>query len=228
MKKYQYKYNTFYNEDETSFYLLGAFMTDGCVQSNGKETSWKISISSKDEDWLDLIRRQICQELPIKQGNHVKVISITDKKIGEWFIKYGCVPKKSLILEYPNILDKYFPDFLRGCIDGDGSISQRENKKNHKPIYSCYLCSANILFLQRISEKLHKLNINNSVCKVTKKPCFIDKRMIVPRNNHYRLTFGSKATYKLMQLLYYSDHKLSMPRKLNKAKKIIEYYSNLE
>jgi len=49
MTKYKYNLQTLYNENEKSYYLLGAFMTDGCVQRNEK-SSWNVSISSKDVD----------------------------------------------------------------------------------------------------------------------------------------------------------------------------------
>jgi hypothetical protein len=202
-------------------------MTDGCIQVNGK-SSWIITLSSKDEDWLQLVREYICPEMKMGQGNQVKLLSITDKKIGEWFISKGCIPRKSTILEYPDVPQQYFSDFLRGCIDGDGSISQKINKKNGKIIYSSYLCSAREEFLIPMSNILKSLGIKNSICEITKKPCLINGRMVTPKSKHYRMTFGSRATYQLVQLLYYSNHKLSMPRKMNKAIEIINHYQNLE
>lgn len=158
---------------EILYYLLGAFITDGCITVNGRRnktySSWISSIISQDADWVELIRNVICPQLPFKNyGNGGYVLQITNKTTGEWFIKHGCVPRKSLIVEYPVVPEQYFPDFLRGCIDGDGSISSSINKKTGKIIYKSYLCSASFNFLFKISCKLHALEIKNSICQVHK------------------------------------------------------------
>lgn len=226
MIRYNYNHNIFYNEDDISYYILGAFMTDGCIQINGK-SSWIITLSSKDEDWLQLIRQFICPEMKIGQGNKVKVLNITNKEIGNWFISKGCVPRKSMIIEVPILPEKYMPDFLRGCWDGDGCISSFKKKSNNKIIYSSYLCSASLIFLEKIASFLKNKEINCSICKVNKKACQINNRNIIPQNAHYRLSLGSIASYKLVSLLYYPNHKLSMPRKNNKAKEIIKLNQTL-
>jgi hypothetical protein len=227
MTKYNYNYDTFYNEDDVSYYLLGAYMTDGCVQINGK-SSWITTISSKDENWLQLIREYICPDIKIRQGNQVKLFSISNKEIGGWFISNGCVPRKSAILECPDVPSKYLPDFLRGCWDGDGSISFYTKKSNNKIIYSSYLCSASFLFLEKISAILIENGINNSICETSKQNCKINGRIVVAKHNQYRITLGGRATYKLVKLLYYPNHKLSLPRKKERANTIINYYQTLE
>lgn len=225
MTKYNYNHDTFNKENDISFYLLGAYMTDGCIQVNGK-SSWIITLSSKDEDWLQLIREHICSEMKMCQGNQVKLLTITNKKIGEWFINWGCVPRKSTIVQLPQIPIKYMPDFLRGCWDGDGCISSYKNK-NGKIIYSSYLCSASQIFLKEIALYLKEQKINCSICEINKKPCQINGRNIIPQNSHYRLCLGGKATHQLVELLYYPKHNLSMPRKLKKSNEVIIHYQNL-
>jgi intein-encoded DNA endonuclease-like protein len=225
MTKYNYNRNAFLNEDGLSYYLLGAYMTDGCVQVNGK-SSWIITLSSKDNDWLQLIRQNICPEMKMGQGNQVKVLAITDKQIGDWFISKGCVPRKSTILRFPDIPKLYIADFIRGCWDGDGCISSYK-KANGQTAYSSYLCSASKPFLEVVSEHLKNNNINCSICAVNKKPCKINGREVIPQHPHYRLCLGGRATYRLVQLLYYPKHTLSMPRKMDKANTVIEYYQNL-
>ena len=43
--------------------------------------------------------------------------------------KYGIVPRKSLILKFPNnISDEMLPHIIRGYFDGDGSISCYKRK----------------------------------------------------------------------------------------------------
>lgn len=213
MKRYDCNYDVFYNEDDISYYLLGAWMTDGCIQPNGKKngmySSWIETLSSKDEDWLCSIRNLICQELPIHQGNQVKVLTLCSKQLGEWFISKGCVPRKSLTLQFPTIPDRYLPDFLRGCLDGDGSIGFYPEKNK----VGCYLCSASKPFLQSIHLLLDTKNIHHSFFEVQKKDSIINGRRVRAVNKHYRISLGQWGTYELLNLLYYPDHRLSMARK---------------
>ena len=203
-------------------------MADGCITKNGKY-SWGSSLISQDLDWMKLIRDYICPELPIRNyDNGGNVLMITNKLIGEWFVAHGCVPRKSLVVEVPNIPQKNVPDFLRGCWDGDGCITSYTCKKTGKIKYTCYLCSGSRKFLKGISQILTSQDINNSICEVRKKECVINGRTVKPQHPHYRLALGMRATYKLVQWLYYPNHKISMPRKMKRAQEIIAYYQNLE
>lgn len=73
------------------------------------------------------------------KGNNVKTDSyrcrwcIGNKHLWETLNSYGCTPKKSLTLKFPNV--NIFSDvslirhFIRGYFDGDGSISTKETSK---------------------------------------------------------------------------------------------------
>ena len=220
MTKYNYNKNCFYNEDALSYYLLGAFMTDGCIQPNGtNKTSWQISLSSKDEDWLHNIKSFICPELKISNGNQVKVIRICSKDIGNWFIQKGCVPNKSAILTFPTIPEQYIYDFLRGCFDGDGSLTLYKIKGS--PATRSYIVTISDSFAKSLHNTLLKLNIKNSLNQVIKKPTLIGNRTVHQKHIQYRINLGSKSTIKLLKLMYYPNHLLSLPRKYELAKKII-------
>lgn len=207
-------------------YILGAFITDGCITKNGKY-SWTCSLISQDLDWMELVRDFICPDLTIKNYNNGgNVLWITNKNIAEWFMKNNCIPRKSMIVKTPDIPIKNMPDFLRGCWDGDGCISSY-TKRNGSITYSSYLCSASHIFLKETASFLKKNNIACSICEVNKKSCQINGRDVIPQNPHYRLCLGSRATYQLVKLLYYPNHKISMPRKLQKANDVIAHYQNL-
>lgn len=221
MTKYKYNENVFYNEDDISYYLLGAFMTDGCVQTNGK-FSWISSISSKDEDWIINMRNIICPELKICQGNKVKLINICSKNIGEWFISKGCVPKKSAILKFPNVPDKFMADFLRGVFDGDGSLSLYKNKKNNKNMTRSYILTISYDFAKSIHDYLSSINIKNSLNAINKPPTKIGDRIVIAKHIQYRVNLGNKSTCKLLQFMYYDNHKISLPRKSQLANKTIK------
>lgn len=218
--KHTYNITTFTNENEISYYLLGAFMTDGCIQSNNgirkNSNSWMASISSKDLDWIEIIRDHICPTLPIHKTYNK--LSITNTEISKWFISKGCVPKKSLILDFPKVPDKFISDFIRGCLDGDGSFSGYKNKRSA----SAYICSASKDFLLGIQTALKKFDIHGSIHKINKKSCKIGSRVVIPKHDHFRLIFSTKQVFKLLMFIYFPEHKISMPRKNQKANEILK------
>lgn len=118
----KYNLQTFYNEDNISYYLLGAFMSDGCVYKRKNRPNSKIvTLTSKDKDWLELINNIICPDKPIlKHGKNCYRLMYMSSDLGTWLESKGCSSAKSLTLQFPNIPSKYLSDFIRGCWDGDG------------------------------------------------------------------------------------------------------------
>src|ERR1035441_82018 len=122
--KYNYNIESLTREDDLSYYLLGAFITDGCVKVL-KDYKYA-TITSKDEDWLKQIRDILCPEKPIHQRKNnlrnIYILNINNTLMCDWLIAHNCVPAKSRMVELPDIPKQYLPDFIRGCMDGDGSL----------------------------------------------------------------------------------------------------------
>jgi hypothetical protein len=215
-----YNLKTFQNEDDISYYLLGAFITDGCVSV--LPTKKQAILASKDEDWISLIRDFICPEMPIKHQNNCSKIVICNTKIADWLISKECVPHKSLTVKFPNIPEKYIPDFIRGCIDGDGTLGMYKN------VVKCKLGSGSFIFLEKLHNILLSKNIPNNFYKrnqpLTSK---IGNRTIFRSGPHYDLQLAAKSARTFLSWIYYPNHKLSMPRKSALAKIAINQYNNL-
>ncbi len=115
--KYNYNFSVFNNEDDISYYLLGAFITDGCVYINNinkKSINYAIQLSSCDIDWLNDIKNIIGVNLKLhKFKDNYYGIRIIRNEIAQWFINHGCLPRKTLNVKLPIIPNKYMPDFLR-------------------------------------------------------------------------------------------------------------------
>jgi hypothetical protein len=229
MQKYTYNLDVFYREDAISFYLLGALITDGCVQKNngGK----RVRFTSADIDWLSSIRDIICPELPIRQYNGAGVIQMDCTPLANWCIEHQCTMKKSLNVRFPNLPSKYLPDFIRGCIDGDGSITHGNYKTTNRygseyyyECFNCYICGSSFDFLSKMKEELQSAGLSSSLSKINKSSHNFHGRIITPKHPHYRITFGGKTCYKLLNWAYYPDHELSMTRKALKAQEAITHY----
>lgn len=68
-------------------------------------------------------------------------VTVTDKHFKEQLIKLGCVPNKSLILQFPEFLINDINlryHFIRGYVDGDGCISFTKTGRLHLQIIGTY------------------------------------------------------------------------------------------
>ena len=224
MRKYTYNLDVFCKENDISYYLLGAFMTDGCVKIYPKRKL--VNLTSKDYDWLEIIRDLICPELPIKKDNRYNVyrLDIYSTELGNILISKGCTNNKSFTLQFPQVPEKYLFDFVRGCVDGDGCISQSTyTRKESGRTYLhnvCYLCSSSEAFIRKFYEIFHTDEINCSLKEQSNKG-----RKILFTKPHYRVTFSNSNSKRFLEKVYYPNHILSMPRKKLLAEKIINSYN---
>jgi len=222
--KYNYTPEILYKKENESYYILGAFITDGCVYKNGK-TSYACQLTSKDYDWLKSISVLLGTNLKLhKFKKNYFGIRITRNEIAKWFINQGCAIRKTYNISLPKISDIYFSDFLRGCIDGDGTLGTYYHGKTTKR--SCQLISASLEFLKQIQEKITSLNIKSTITNRGKQNSTINGKKIIAQVNSYSLNFYGTNCYKLLKFIYYSNHTLSLERKNNLAKEIIDYYES--
>lgn len=235
-KKYNDNCDVFLNEDAVSYYLLGAYMTDGCVSSKANS----VSLCSKDKDWLEAIRNLICKDRPLEKDKNSNcwTFKIYEVKIIDWLKSKGCTSRKSLNLKFPKVPKKYLPDFIRGVIDGDGSISydkykrtlyKRSGEKYLFDYYSvtCTLTSASESFVNSFMDMLNKKDIGHCVrVRLPGRKSKCKSQIIQSKNPCWTISCGHGSALKLLAWIYYPDHCLSMPRKYKKAKQIFKHYNN--
>lgn len=227
ISSYSYDISTFFSYDEISYYILGAFITDGHINYNKKTYSYSAVLTSKDFDWLNSINQYICPDKPIiknKQFN-AYLLHISNKKITEWFINNGCNPCKSLSIKFPDVPEKYLKDFIRGCFDGDGCLCIYNTKKDKKIKYYSYISSASEEFILTFKEKLKLLGIESTINKCKLCNGNINGRIIHAKNNLFRLHLNQYNSYKLAKIVYYNNC-LSLSRKQCKAENIVSIYEN--
>lgn len=143
-KKYSCDIDYFSNIDTPEkAYWLGFIFADGFIGKNNSSERFGISLSKVDEEHLYKFKNAINSTHPIrtyKVSNGYKVgvdycrIIIAEKKIVDDLIKQGCVYHKTDILEPPNIPKILRRHWIRGYMDGDGSIIVHNTK--HGDAYS--------------------------------------------------------------------------------------------
>lgn len=226
LRKYNYDTTIFTNENAISYYLLGAYMTDGSIHINVAKNAHSASLSSNDKDWLEDIKNIISPLKPIYKcpNSNGYSLSLSNKYIVDWLVSKGCTKNKSLTLQFPNVPDEYLKDFIRGCFDGDGCLCIYTAKNiKAKQIYS-FIASASEQFIIDMRQALTNLDITTSMNKVKLCNSEIDGRKVIAKNNLYRLCLSKNNTYKLCQLIYYPDC-FGMNRKIKKAEDIINLYN---
>lgn len=114
--------------------------TDGFIQSKREHEKEKVGIAltASDIHHLEKFKEAVEYTGPIhtyfyenKGENEFSGrkpfcrIIINNEKLARGLISHGCIPQKTDKLVYPNhdiVPEEFERDFVRGCIDGDGSI----------------------------------------------------------------------------------------------------------
>lgn len=169
-------------DTEEKAYWLGFLFADGYVATiNPNKPNYAVSIglAIKDIDHLRKfnkfvkfdgdnirIKKTNISTLPsLTEGRIVSEIcewTISNKNLWEKLVSYGCVPKKTYILQFPeNKFDKsLIRHFIRGFFDGDGSITYA-NKDHTLPEIQLY-CKSRI-FIEKLNEYINLgLNIHTT------------------------------------------------------------------
>lgn len=199
--------NIFDNIDsEDKAYWLGFIFADGNISSS--RNTFEITLSYKDKKHLDKFNT-----FTKFKGDNVLVSdakyngkiykrcrwSIVNKHLWETLNNYGCIPNKSLVLEFPNCIPKeYLRDFIRGYFDGDGCITY-----DHLNITPLSNMLGTEKFLYRVKEILSELNINSNITS--------DKRM----KDTKILNIKKSDVNDFLDYLY-KDSKIYLDRKFNR------------
>lgn len=125
---------------ETKAYILGYIVADGSIEESirkdrpSKMVRLRFGCVSEDDEILKLIQKELAPDNIIryyqpKQANHkqTSILQICDKEmINDLRTLYNIQPRKTYLqdFEFPNIPKEYERDFIRGFIDGDGSIGR--------------------------------------------------------------------------------------------------------
>lgn len=119
-------------------WALGLIATDGNLSRDGRH----LTLTSIDRDLLETLRACLNLSVAITphgggHGQRGLRVQWSDRHFYDWLVGIGLTPAKSLTLRPLAVPDAVFADFLRGCIDGDGSITTYIDRYNtfKKPTY---------------------------------------------------------------------------------------------
>eukprot|EP01084_Bolivina_argentea_P312304 540679_1 len=110
-------------------YWLGFLFADGNVHKQ-PTSIWRVRLGLKCIDYGHVEKFKTALQSTYKLslyktnfGTCAAVHSISNNSLATSLIQLGCIPRKSLTLEWPNnIPDEFVHHFVRGYCDGDGCI----------------------------------------------------------------------------------------------------------
>ena len=193
-------------------YVLGFIVADGCVMKRkGRRNSFILNITTKDRKHLLEIQKAMCSNYQIglksRGGSSEKLYSyvqISNKEICLDLISLGVVSRKTYNLKSMDIPDEFFPDFVRGFFDGDGSVFIYN--VNGTPQIKINFTCVSLDFINNFNQKLcHLLGIKEKSIH-----CVPAKGN---RVNTYSIDFYISDSQKIHDFMYKNNPILYLPRK---------------
>jgi hypothetical protein len=107
-------------------YWLGFLCADGYINKKGNKL--QICLSTKDESLIDKFIEEVGGSEedkkyygPYKTSGKQVHYYVSNREFAQNLINHGCVNKKSLVMTFPKIDEKFYFNFLLGYYDGDGT-----------------------------------------------------------------------------------------------------------
>lgn len=193
------------------WYLVGLITSDGCLSSDGRH----IDITAKEHEFLEKIRQAtgISNKIGVKYGVRRQPacrIQIGSKNFYNFLLMIGLRPNKSLTIGSLNVSRKYFADFFRGLIDGDGCIRKWVHPSNNREQWNLRIASGSGVFIKWLNcAAEHLLHIKGRVHMETHKK--------------WVLKYGKMAAKEIAKQCYYRDC-LGLDRKIKLAQECLGLY----
>jgi len=207
-------------------YAIGLLTTDGNLSNDGRH----IIMRSSDFQLLKTFKE--CLDLKNKISETSKYdrwckkpayrVQFSNVQLYGWLLKIGLFPAKTYTIGSLSIPDKYFPDFLRGHLDGDGSVWSYKDKwntfKNPKYIYT------RLWVRFRSASKIHIFWLRRKIIElISIKGHLWEQKPLNPNRNVsvWEIKFAKNDSIKLLSWMYYNSNVPCLRRKRKIAEKFI-------
>jgi len=202
-------------------YAVGLIAADG----NLSRKRGRVSITSNDVELLEAVRQRLGVNPPIRPhrggyGDRCHRLAWSDTSFYDWLLGIGLTPAKSLTLGPLRIPNDYFADFLRGCIDGDGTIlvytDRSHAEKNARYVYDrlyVSLVSASPAFLNWVQATAHDvLTVRGTLARTQSRE----------RRPMWRLRYAKQESMYLLRAMYYARDVCCLSRKRARAERFLQ------
>jgi LAGLIDADG-like domain len=197
-------------------YAVGLMATDGNLSPDGRHMSFVSQDRELVETFIECLGLTTAvRTLRTRAGGILCRAQWADRRIYDWFISLGLFPAKSRRLGQLAIPDECYADFVRGCIDGDGSVhvyaDRHHRSKNDRYVYErlyVSLVSASLAFLEWIK---------SSVTRLVGVTGAIHEHRHPGRRATWDLRYAKADSIKLIRWMHYDPDVPALLRKRTKA-----------
>lgn len=122
-------------------YVLGYWWADGCMRIKRNTTAHEIEIASNDRQHLEVIAQIIGGNYFLRKvvpQSETFTITFCSKELYHDLERLGGTPRKSKTIGFPEVPPALLPHFVRGLVDGDGTLAWNGSR----PILQIYSGSA--------------------------------------------------------------------------------------
>lgn len=204
----------FNNLTDSSAYMLGFICSDGCLyhHDDTRADIIRICIQKDDEHILEKFKQIVGTNKPLaysqkSNGKHYVALEISSDKMVSDIHKLGIPLRKTWGNTIPNIPTKFMPAFVRGYLDGDGSIPT-ETCKN-------ITISGYKNNMSKLLKYLESINILGNFCE--------DKRVYGGDDVFGSLQITNNLQIYCMCKMLYDNDGIHLNRKYERAKNIINF-----
>ncbi|WP_344912059.1 LAGLIDADG family homing endonuclease [Amphibacillus indicireducens] len=123
-RKHKINENFFKTWSHEMAWILGLFITDGCVN---KSIS-RVSLTQKNQTILHLVAKYMIADYILMKSYKTRTtatLNINSKEIKYDLMNLGVLPNKSLTVQFPSVPDEFLSSFIRGVVDGDGWVQKK-------------------------------------------------------------------------------------------------------
>lgn len=177
-------------------------------------------MSLTTKDWEQAENFKQCLGLTVKTGQKSRGHSLEKKYFHVQFggvafynflLSIGLTPAKSKTIGVIGVPDEYFFDFLRGCLDGDGSFySYWDSRWRSSHMFYIEFISASLFHIHWLQTRISsfvgtKGHITNSV-----------------KSSVYQLKYAKREALEIIREMYYSGDVVCLSRKKLKIEKALK------
>lgn len=198
----RYSYKRHYSWLPSLAYAVGLMASDGCLQKDGRH----IDLTSVDKEQLRNFSLALGRELFIGtkfngRGGIGYRIQLSDVAFYDFLTGVGLTPNKSKTIGILNIPDIFYPDFLRGLFDGDGSTSgYMDPRWRSSFMFYVTFTSASPTFIDYLRRTNSRL-------------IGVSQGSVRSGKGAQSLAYAKQDSHKIAAYMYYKGHNLSLTRK---------------
>ncbi|MFH1193097.1 MAG: hypothetical protein V1656_02150 [Candidatus Jorgensenbacteria bacterium] len=194
-------------------YALGLLATDGNLSPDGRHLDFTSNDREQLHNFMDClgIKVKIGYKRSGYTGKMSPHIQFGDVRFYQFLLGIGFMPKKSKVISRLNISYRYFFDFLRGCLDGDGTFySYWDPRWKSSFMFYTEFISASKSHIDWLRKEIgQRLGISGHITKSSNDVTF-------------QLKYAKAESLKLLPKMYYNTNVVCLTRKRGKIERALK------